>query len=215
MQLVIGTKNYSSWSLRGWLAVKASGLPFEEILISLRKPDTKERILAFSPSGKVPCLIEHGLEIWDSLAIAEYLAEVVPSLWPQDAAARARARSVAAEMHSGFQALRNNMPMNIRGRFPGQGQTPEVLADIQRIEAIWNDCRAHYSLGGRYLFGHYSIADIMFAPVCLRFETYGVELNGMARDYLQSMLAHPDMLEWKAAALVENDVIPEYEIRSA
>lgn len=215
MQLVIGNKNYSSWSLRGWLAVKASGLPFEEILIPLRKPDTKARILAYSPSGKVPCLIEHGLAIWDSLAIAEYLAEVVPSLWPQDAGARAHARSVAAEMHSGFQGVRSSMPMNIRASLPGQGHTPEALADIQRIEAIWNECRTDHSSGGRYLFGNYSIADIMFAPVCLRFETYGVKLKGLAQDYLQSMLAHPDVLEWKAAALQETDVIPEYELRSA
>lgn len=215
MQLVIGNKNYSSWSLRGWLAVKASGLNFQEIVIPLRKPDTKERILALSPSGKVPCLIEHGLAIWDSLAIAEYLAEVVPTLWPQDANARANARSVSAEMHSGFQALRSNMPMNIRQSYPGQGMTPDVQRDIARIEEIWNDCRSHFSSGGRYLFGTYSIADIMFAPVCLRFETYGVNLGGLAGEYLQTMLAHPHMVEWKSAALAETNIIEEYEPRSA
>lgn len=211
MQLIIGNKNYSSWSLRGWLAVKASGLPFEEVVIPLRRDDTKTRILAFSPSGKVPCLIEHGLAIWDSLAIAEYLAEVMPSLWPQDASARALARSVSAEMHSGFQALRSQMPMNIRGRYPEHPVSPEVAQDIQRIEAIWSDCRNHFSSGGRYLFGAYSIADMMFAPVCLRFETYGVKLTGLAGDYLHAMLAHPDLLEWKAAALAETDHIADYE----
>lgn len=211
MQLIIGNKNYSSWSLRGWLAVKASGLPFEEVVIPLRRDDTKTRILAFSPSGKVPCLIEHGLAIWDSLAIAEYLAEVMPSLWPQDASARALARSVSAEMHSGFQALRSQMPMNIRGRYPEHPVSPEVAQDIQRIEAIWSDCRNHFSSGGRYLFGAYSIADMMFAPVCLRFETYGVKLAGLAGDYLHAMLAHPDLLEWKAAALAETDHIADYE----
>lgn len=211
MQLIIGNKNYSSWSLRGWLAVKASGLPFEEIVIPLRQDDTKARILAFSPSGKVPCLIEHGLAIWDSLAIAEYLAEVMPSLWPQDASARALARSVSAEMHSGFQSLRSQMPMNIRGRYPDHPVSPEVAQDIQRIEAIWNECRNHFSSGGRYLFGAYSIADMMFAPACLRFETYGVKLTGLAGDYLQTMLAHPDLLEWIAAALAETDRIVDYE----
>lgn len=211
MQLVIGSKNYSSWSLRGWLAVKASGLFCEETLIPLRQPDTPARILALSPSGKVPCLIEHGLAIWDSLAIAEYLAEVVPTLWPQDAAARATARSVSAEMHSGFQALRSNMPMDIRGRYPGTGLTPEVERDIRRIEAIWNDCRGHFSSGGRYLFGAYSIADMMFAPVCLRFETYGISLDGLAGEYLQTMLAHPHLIEWKAAAQAEIDAVAENE----
>ncbi len=214
MKLIIGSKNFSSWSLRGWLAAKASGLAFEEICIPLRQPDTRERILVHSPSGKVPCLIEEGLVIWDSLAIAEYLAEVVPSLWPHDAGARAHARSVSAEMHSSFQALRGNMPMDVRGRFPGEGRTPEVLADIARIEAIWNDCRSHYGTGGeRYLFGAYSIADMMYAPVCLRFETYGVKLSSQAGEYLQTMLAHPDLLEWKAAAMAEDPASAEYAPR--
>jgi len=212
MKLIIGSKNYSSWSLRGWLAAKASGLPFEEILIPLRQPDTKALILKHSPSGKVPCLVEDGLVVWDSLAIAEYLAEVRPSLWPLDAGARAHARSVSAEMHSSFQALRSSMPMNIRAKHPGEGRTPETLADIARIEAIWNDCRSHYGADGPYLFGAYSIADMMYAPVCLRFETYGVQPAGLAGEYLQTMLAHPDMLEWKTAAMAEEQVIADYEL---
>ena len=212
MKLIIGSKNYSSWSLRGWLAAKASGLPFEEILIPLRQPDTKALILKHSPSGKVPCLVEDGLVVWDSLAIAEYLAEVRPSLWPLDAGARAHARSVSAEMHSSFQALRSSMPMNIRAKHPGEGRTPETLADIARIVAIWNDCRSHYGADGPYLFGAYSIADMMYAPVCLRFETYGVQPAGLAGEYLQTMLAHPDMLEWKTAAMAEEQVIADYEL---
>ena len=213
MKLIIGSKNYSSWSLRAWLAAKASGLPFEEILIPLRQPNTKAHILAHSPSGKVPCLIENGLVVWDSLAIAEYLAEVRPSLWPLDAGARAHARSVSAEMHSGFQDLRTNMTMNIQGQFPGKGRTPETLADIARIEAIWNDCRSHYGANGPYLFGAYSIADMMYAPVCLRFETYGVKLAGQAGEYLQTMLVHPDLLEWKTAAMAEEQITADYAPR--
>ncbi|HEX5126522.1 MAG TPA: glutathione S-transferase family protein [Rhodocyclaceae bacterium] len=212
MQLIIGNKNYSSWSLRGWLAAKASGLPFEETHILLGQPDTRQQILAFSPSGKVPCLIDHGLTVWDSLAIAEYLAERAPGMWPRDAAMCAVARSVSAEMHSGFAALRSQMPMNIRKNYAGHGRTPEVMADIERIVSLWNDCRARYGKGGPYLFGGYSIADIMFAPVCFRFATYGVAPGGKAQDYLATMLAHPHMKAWQQAALCETAVIPHEDL---
>jgi len=212
MQLIIGNKSYSSWSLRGWLAVKASGHAFEEICIPLRQPDTTARIAELSPSGKVPCLRDHGLAIWDSLAIAEYLAEEVTPLWPLDGAARAVARSVSAEMHSGFTALRSQMPMNLRESLPGKGRSPEVEADIARIVAIWKQCRAQYGGHGRFLFGEYCIADMMFAPVCFRFETYSVQLDNGANDYLQTMLAHPHMREWKAAALAETEVIEAYRV---
>lgn len=212
MQLIIANRNYSSWSLRGWLAAKASGVALEVIRIPLCQADTRERILAWSPSGKVPCLIDNGQAIWDSLAIAEYLAEDHLHLWPEDARARAEARSVSAEMHSGFQALRTHMPMNIRKDYDGKGRLSEVMRDIARIEAIWNRCREQYGYGGPYLFGHYSIADMMFAPVCLRFETYAVRLEGPAQPYLQTMLAHPHVLEWKCAALAEDERIPEYDI---
>ncbi|MBS1209035.1 MAG: glutathione S-transferase [Proteobacteria bacterium] len=209
MQLIIGNKTYSSWSLRGWLAVKASGHAFKEILIPLRQADTRTQILRWSSSGKVPCLIDNGLAIWDSLAIAEYLAEEFPPLWPQDGAARAIARAVSAEMHSGFPALRQNMSMDLQASLPGQGHTPEVDAEIRRIEQIWTDCRNQYGSKGPYLFGEYSIADMMFAPVCFRFETYAVSLgNSLARDYLQTMLAHPHMQEWKQAALAEPAIAP-------
>lgn len=210
MQLIIGNKNYSSWSLRGWLAVKACGHTFEEIVIALRQPDTKARILEWSPSGKVPCLIDNGLAVWDSLAIAEYLAEETPSLWPLDGAARAVARSVSAEMHSGFATLRDLMPMNVRAVISDVERTPELNADIRRIEEIWINCRKRFGTNGPYLFGEYSIADMMFAPVCFRFDTYGIQLDGIASEYLRAMLTHPHMQEWKTATLAEQAVIAEY-----
>jgi glutathione S-transferase len=212
MQLVIGNRNYSSWSLRGWLAAKASGVPFTVFRILLDQPDTHMQILDWSPSGKVPCLIDNGQAIWDSLAIAEYLAEENPSMWPEDARTRAEARSVSAEMHSGFMALRSHMPMNIRKDYTGKGRLPEVMRDIARIEQIFSRCRQEYGQGGPYLFGAYSIADIMYAPVCLRFQTYGVSFEGVVQDYLQTMLAHPDLLEWKKDALAEEESIPEEDL---
>lgn len=212
MKLIIANKTYSSWSLRAWLAVKASGIDFEEQTILLHEPDTRSLILQRSPSGKLPCLHDNGLAIWDSLAIAEYLAEEIPQLWPVDGAARAIARSVSAEMHSGFQALRSQMPMNLRRNAPLASISPELAADIRRIESIWNDCRAQYGGHDRFLFGTWSIADMMFAPVAFRFESYGVTLQGAAQDYLQSVLAYPHMREWKAAALKETAVIAAYEV---
>ncbi|MDO6386690.1 MULTISPECIES: glutathione S-transferase family protein [unclassified Uliginosibacterium] len=212
MKLIIANKTYSSWSLRAWLMLKASGHTFEEISILLRQPETHSQILRWSPSGKVPCLIDSGIAVWDSLAIAEYLAEESPPLWPLDGAARAIARSVSAEMHSGFQALRNQMPMNLRRAAPLASHSPELAADIRRIEQIWNESRAQHGSHGRFLFGSYSIADMMFAPVCFRFDSYGVRLHGAAQDYLQTMLAHPHMQEWKEAAADETAVIPDYDV---
>lgn len=203
MQLIIGDKRFSSWSLRAWLAVKATAKPCEEIPVRLRQPDTATQILRWSPSGKLPCLIEHGLVIWDSLAIAEYLAEEFPHLWPQDAGARARARSVSAEMHSGFASLRHELPMDAGALFAPVTPSAECAADIARIAQIWADCRAQHGVGGPYLFGTWSIADMMFAPVCLRFESYGIALAGAAQTYLQTMLAHPHVQEWKRGALLE------------
>ncbi len=212
MKLIIGNKNYSSWSLRAWLAARASGVAFEEIRIPLFIPGSRERILAHSPSGKVPCLNDHGLAVWDSLAICEYLAERTPALWPADRAARAVARSVSAEMHSGFVALRQHMSMNIRKDYAGKGRTPEVEADIARITAIWNDCRARFGAGGAYLFGAFTAADAMYAPVCFRFKTYGVKPEGAAGAYLAAMLEHPWMREWEAAALAETESIPAEDL---
>jgi glutathione S-transferase len=211
MKLIIGNKNYSSWSLRAWLAARASGHTFEEIRIPLFLQGSRERILQHSPSGKVPCLIDHGLAVWDSLAICEYLAEKSPGLWPTDPAARAVARSVSAEMHSGFTDLREHMSMNIRKDYTGKGRSPAVDANIARIEAIWNDCRERFGAratpDGPYLFGAFSAADAMYAPVCFRFKTYGIQPAGAAGAYLATMLAHPLMREWETAAHAESESI--------
>jgi glutathione S-transferase len=211
MQLVIGNYNYSSWSMRGWLAARASGEAFDTILIPLREADTPARIAQYSQSGRVPCLVDGDVAIWDSLAIAEYLAERHPALWPADPEARAIARSVSAEMHSGFTGLRTHMSMNIRKNYAGHGRTPEVLADIARIETIWQDCRARFGDGGPYLFGAWSIADMFYAPVCTRFVTYDVTLGEVARTYQREVLAHPHVQEWLAAARADERVIPAYD----
>src|SRR5512143_2258865 len=193
LTLVIGNKNYSSWSLRPWLVLRQADIPFEEVRIPLYRPDSAARLTAWSPSGKVPALRDGDTTVWDSLAICEYLSERFPGrhLWPADAAARAVARSVSAEMHAGFAALRQHVSMNIRARYPGKGRTAESLADIQRILAIWTDCRARFGQGGDFLFGGFGIADAMYAPVVLRFQTYGVALTGVARDYADAVRALP------------------------
>lgn len=212
MKLIIGNKNYSSWSLRAWLAAREGGFTFEEIRIPLFIPGSRERILAHSPSAKVPCLIDHALAVWDSMAINEYLAEQNPALWPADRAARAVARSVSAEMHSGFVPLRSKMPMNIRKDYTGHGRSPEVEADIARITAIWNDCRSRFATAGPYLFGAFSIADAMYAPVCFRFATYGVTPEGPAGAYLATMLANPHMKAWAEAARQESEHLPSEDL---
>ena len=214
LTLVIGNKNYSSWSLRPWLLLRQAGIPFEEVRIPLYAPGSTEALATWSPSGKVPALHDGDLRVWDSLAICEYLAERFPDkqLWPADAAARAVARSVSAEMHSGFAGLRENMVMNIRGRYPGKGRTPECLADIERIVAIWTDCRAQFGGGGDFLFGRFGIADAMFAPVVLRFQTYGVALEGTARDYAEAILALPALQAWMADALAETERIEKFDL---
>jgi glutathione S-transferase len=212
LKLVIGNKNYSSWSLRPWLAMKVASIAFTEERIALYGPASKEKILAFSPAGKVPCLVDGDLRVWDSLAICEYLAEKHPRLWPQEPAARAVARSISAEMHSGFQNLRTHMSMNIRKRFPGKGRTPEVLAEIERIAGMWSDCRARYRGQGLFLFGHFSIADAMYAPVVLRFRTYEVELPPECRAYTDTILALPALQDWIAAAVTETESLPQFEL---
>lgn len=207
LQLVIGNKNFSSWSLRPWLLLKQAGLPFREIPVRLRQADTKAQILAHSPSGKVPALIDGDLTVWDSLAICEYLAEKASlnhvDLWPADPKARAEARSVSAEMHSGFAALRQQMSMEVAASRPGEGQTPEVLADVARIAALWTSCRERFAAAGPFLFGDFSVADAMYAPVAFRFHTYGVELPPLAAAYRDTLLALPAMQEWAAGARAE------------
>lgn len=200
--LVIGSKRYSSWSLRPWLALKQTGTPFEELVVTLRQPDTKARILQHSPSGKVPLLKHGSLIVWESLAICEYLAELWPEagLWPQDRVARAVARSVSTEMHAGFMALRQHLPMDVCASTPMAALAPEVMADVDRIQKIWRDCRDRFGAGGPFLFGRFSIADAIYAPVATRFTTYGVELAPVCQAYVEAIWALPAMQEWKAAA---------------
>ncbi|HWA13267.1 MAG TPA: glutathione S-transferase family protein [Burkholderiales bacterium] len=211
-RLVIGNKAYSSWSLRPWLLMKHAGIAFEEVKVSLYRPDAKQVLLSHSGAGKVPVLHDGGQTIWDSLAIAEYLAEKHPDrrLWPADPAARAQARSASAEMHSGFSNLRSQMPMNVRRRIARRPST-EVAADIARIQSIWSDCRKRFGAGGPFLFGAFSIADAMYAPVASRFHTYGVELAEPARAYAQALLALPAFQAWVADAHAEAEVNPQYE----
>jgi glutathione S-transferase len=211
--LVIGNKNYSSWSLRPWLLMKHSGIPFEEVRVPLYIAGYKETLRKYTPSGKVPVLVDGGFTVWDSLAIAEYLAERYPErqLWPADSTQRAVARSISAEMHSGFAPLRSKMSMNCRGSFPGVGRTVEVAADIERIQRIWTDCRDRFGAIGPYLFGTFTIADAMYAPVILRFKTYAVQLTAAARLYADAILALPALQEWIEAAKAETEVIAAFE----
>lgn len=205
LTLLIGNKNYSSWSLRPWLVLKYFNIPFEEIFIPLYEGDFKERILKHSPAGKVPALINGDIVVGESLAIGEYLADLFPqeNLWPQDVQTRALARAVSHEMHAGFADLRNHMPMNVRTKIPGFGRTLEVEKDIQRIREIWKTCRARFKAQGNFLFGAFSIADAMYAPVVYRFNSYDVALSGPEKEYFETMLNLPAMTEWAQAAIVE------------
>jgi glutathione S-transferase len=206
-KLVIGNKNTSSWSLRPWLALRRAGLPFEEIDIDLRARDAKAQILKHSPSGKVPALLVGGRVIWDSLAILEFLAESHPqaSLWPRAAAARALARCVSAEMHSGFQALREHCPMDFLRRAPRARLIAPVAADVRRIVAIWRDCRGKHASAGPFLLGRFSAADAMYAPVASRFRTYLPDLapygdDGTAQAYVETLFSLPEMAQWEQGA---------------
>lgn len=209
--LIIANKNYSSWSLRAWLALTHAGVVFDEVRIALGMPDTREKLLGYSAAGKVPVLIDGKAKVWESIAICEYAAERWPEkrFWPADRAARGHARSVAAEMHAGFAALRTAMPMNCRGRYPGKGRSDAVDADIARIEALWADCLKRS--GGPFLFGAFSIADAMFAPIVSRFLTYDVRLAGALAQYAQAVLDLPAMREWYAAGAAEPEFVAAEE----
>lgn len=217
--LAIGNRNYSSWSLRGWLAVKLAGLEFEEIVIPLDRPETQPAIRRVSPSGWLPVLTHGGLAIWDSLAIAEYVADLAPDakMWPDALAARAVARAVSAEMHSGFPNLRREMPMNIRASYPGRGMTTDVRAEIERIVGLWRDCRKRFAGAAAkddgFLFGAPSVADCMYAPVVTRFLTYGVTLDADAKAYVDTMMKWAPMAAWCEAARHEPWLIEKYEFR--
>jgi glutathione S-transferase len=207
--LLIGNKNYSSWSLRPWLALKQSGISFEEKLVPLDQPDTRARILAFSPSGRVP-LLRHGeVEVWESLAICEYLNEAFPEaqLWPRERAARAHARAISNEMHAGFVELRHNLPMDMRRELTAKSRAARVPGEIARIEQIWTQARERYGSEGPFLFGRFSIAGCMYAPVVSRFRTYGVELGPVGAAYVAAILNMPAMQEWLEAARNEPWVI--------
>jgi glutathione S-transferase len=203
--LVIGNKAYSSWSLRAWLVLMQTGTPFAEVVIPLRQGETQPAIRRHSPSGKVPLLKHQGHLVWESLAIVEYLAEAFPKagLWPADTSARATARAISAEMHAGFAPLRHTLPMDLKGRRPAPPRTAEVEADIARIDALWRDARARFGGDGPFLFGRLSAADAMYAPVCTRFATYGIDLDPELQAYVDAVLALPALRRWYADAAAE------------
>ena len=210
--LVIGNKNYSSWSLRAWLMLKHAGVEFDELRIPLFVEGYKDKLFSYSPAGKVPVYRDGDLLVWDTLAIGEYLYETHPSLWPAQRAARTCARSVSAEMHSGFVPLRTAMPMNIRARGRKVTTSAELEADIARIKTIWRELRAQHAGAGPWLFGQYSIADAMFAPVAFRFLTYGVTEPGAVDEYVQAVARDPLVQEWVQASKLEPEMIASSEI---
>jgi glutathione S-transferase len=214
LTLVIGNKNYSSWSFRPWIALRMARIPFEEVVIPLYEPGSKEQILRYSPAGKVPVLIEGDVRVWESLAIMDYLAERFPQkeLWPSDLAARAHARSIAAEMHAGFVPLRQHCPMNMWRPVKARELPPEVAANVSRIEAIFTECRQRFGQGGAFLFGAFGAADAMYAPVVSRFHTYGITVGPVVEAYKQAMMALPAWTEWRAAALQETWVMANGEV---
>src|SRR6266581_4265051 len=198
LQLIIGNKNYSSWSFRPWIAMKVAGIPFDEEVISLDAAEFKARVTRISGTGKVPALADGPVQVWESLAILEYLAEKFPNarLWPADPAARAHARAIAAEMHAGFVPLRRLLPMNMWRPVQKRDLTPEVQSNVRRIETMWTDCRTRYGAGGAFLFGGFGAADAMYAPVVSRFHTYAVEVNAVAQAYMNAVMALPAWGEW-------------------
>ncbi|AKU24967.1 glutathione S-transferase family protein [Massilia sp. MB5] len=212
LTLVIGNKNYSSWSMRPWVALVAFAIPFNEVRVLLDQPDTSNKIADYCASGRVPVLLAGEMTIWDSLAICEYLAEQFPDkhLWPQDVAARAMARSVCAEMHSSFASLRSTMAMNIKRSYPGKGRTPATQADIGRISEIWEECLSRFG-HNHFLFGEFSLADAFFAPVVTRFKTYGVSLPPALSAYCARVLAHPAVARWVEEALAETESAPLHD----
>ncbi len=212
LKLVIANKLYSSWSLRPWLLLSAFEIPFEEILIPLRTPESRSRVLEHSPSGKVPALIDGDVTVWDSLAIIEYLAEKFPdvAVWPRDGKARAHARSISHEMHSGFQTLRAGCPMHLGARFATPPLTEPLQACIDRVEDIWSEARNRFAGGQPFLYGAFSAADAMYAPVVTRFDTFQIPVRETTRAYMDAVLAHSAFAAWRAAALVEPWSIPEY-----
>jgi len=216
LKLIIGNKNYSSWSMRPWIAMKVAGIAFEETVISLNAENFKRQVGAVSGTGKVPVLIDNDVHVWESLAILEYLAEKFPvaGLWPADAGVRAHARAIANEMHAGFLALRRHLPMNMWRPVMKRALTPEAQANVKRIEAIWSECRARFGEKTEepFLFGRYGAADAMYAPVVARLHTYAVDVGSITRAYMDAAMALPAWREWHAAAVKEPWVLAEDEV---
>ena len=210
--LTLSSKNYSSWSMRGWLMAKLAGIDFEEVILGPADADARAEILLLSPSILVPCLVYEGVRVWDTLAIGEFLHEIAPDkeLLPRDRATRAHARAICGEMHSGFVSLRQALPMNIKGHYPGFKIWSKAEADIERIKTIWSDCLARYH--GPFLFGPATLADAMYAPVVTRFRTYDVKLSGALQDYAERIWSLPAVVEWREAALAEEEEIEELEV---
>jgi glutathione S-transferase len=218
LTLIIGNKNYSSWSLRPWIAMKVKGIAFDERVIPLYQPGSREQVLKYSPAGKVPVLIDGDVGVWESLAILEHLAEKFPGagLWPAEPRARSHARVVANEMHGGFQALRKNCPMNLWLPPKKRSQSDAVMDDVRRIDALWSDCRARFGQnaadsGGPFLFGAFGAADAMYAPVVARLHSYGLEVGPVSRGYMDAVMALPAWGEWREAALKEPWVMKSNE----
>ena len=213
MKLVVANKNYSSWSMRPWVLLRQAQIPFEEVQLKFDDDTRVVGIEKYSPAGKVPVLIVDGQPVWDSLAICETAAEMHPQkhLWPETPEARRVARSICAEMHSGFQALRSKMPMNIRSRHPGKGMTPESRKDIDRVVALWTECRERFGGEGNFLFGRFSIPDAFYAPVVMRFQTYAVKLPSVAQAYCEAVQALSAVREWVEAARRETEFVPADE----
>ena len=210
--LYLGNRRFSSWSMRGWLACRLAGFPFREVVIPLDQPGTTAEVLKVSPTARVPCLHHEGRIVWDSLAISEYCAELRPALWPADASARAHARSITAEMHSGFAELRKAMWMDVCRRWPGRARTPGALADIARVVALWAKTRRRFGAGGPFLFGReFGLADAFYAPVATRFVTWAPELPAEASAYVDAVWRHPLFIEWVQAAQAETFTSPRYE----
>lgn len=214
MHLILGNKLYSSWSMRPWLIMRALGLDFTETVIPLRQPDTSARIREYSPSGKVPALVDGEVVVWESLAIISYLADRFPDkpIWPQGDAARAHAKSISMEMHGGFQALRQACPMNLGKRYAARDFGEKVAADVARIEDIFRETRSRFGQSGPFLFGAFSAADAMFAPVVSRFQTYQIAVRPVTRAYMDAIFAHPGFERWRGEALLEPWSIPDFEM---
>ncbi len=205
LKLILGNKNYSSWSLRPWIAMRHAGLAFDEEVIPLYEPGSREKVLKYSPTGKVPVLVDGDMIVWETIAILDHLAEKFPKaqLWPSDPRARAHARAVSAEMHAGFAPLRKHCPMNMRRVGKKRELTSEVAADVRRIEEIWTDCRARFGAGGPFLFGSFGAADAMYAPVVSRFTSYAIGVGAAAEAYMGSVMALPAYREWREAGVAE------------